>query len=124
MILGIGVDLCQISRIRNAAERESFLLRTFPQTERRQLRDRPDPIPSLAASFAAKEAFAKAGGWGLGQVGLHSVWVDRSEAKPVLFAEEKARDLLNALGCRTIHLSLSHERDFAIAMVILEGGTT
>lgn len=120
MILGIGTDLCQISRIRKASEREAFLSRTFHPRERGPLLERSDPVPGLAASFAAKEAFSKAGGWGLGKVGLQSVWVDRSLAKPALIAEKNALSLLEELGCRHIHLSLSHEGDFAIAFVVLE----
>ena len=120
MILGIGTDLCQISRIRKAATREAFISRTFHPRERSLLLERSDPAPGLAASFAAKEAFAKAGGWGLGRVGLQSVWVDRSLGKPSLIAEKRALLLLEEVGCRHIHLSLSHEGDYALAFVVLE----
>ena len=67
MIKGVGVDLAQITRLRRAVERwdERFLRRVFTEAEIAYCRRRRDPIPHLAARFAAKEATLKALGTGL-----------------------------------------------------------
>lgn len=120
MIYGIGVDLCQVSRISRAMNSLHFIERTFVPEERAYAESGQSPAKHYAAAFAAKEAFAKAGGWGLAKVGLKSVWVSREQGAPRLHLTEKAKQLLPANAGFRIHLSLSHENDMAIAVVILE----
>ena len=120
-ILGIGVDLCKIERMSRCIEKEFFLSRVFSEEERAYALARPNPARHLAGAFAAKEALAKAGGWGLAKVGLQSVSVRRVDGRPFLSIDSKLRLLFDEAGVERTHLSLSHEGDYAVAMVLLEG---
>ena len=76
----------------------------------------------MAAVFAAKEAVAKALGVGLGQIGWREIEVRHDElGKPFVTLSGRARALAEEKGVKNIHLSLSHSREYALAMVILEG---
>lgn len=120
MISGIGIDLCKISRISRAIENKAFVERVFSAEEKAYAESSKNPARHYASAFAAKEAFAKAGGWGLSKVGLRSVSVSRLGGAPELHLSEHAKDLLLERNVLRIHLSLSHEDDMAIAVVILE----
>ncbi len=67
MIRGIGIDLCDIERMKKAVAREGFVKRLFSEGEIAYAKDKADAASHYAAAFAAKEALAKAGGWGLGR---------------------------------------------------------
>jgi holo-[acyl-carrier protein] synthase len=121
MILGIGVDLCKIERMRRLAEREAFLARVFSEEEREYAKERSDPARHFAGSFAAKEALAKAGGWGLALIGMKSVSVRRHEGRPFLVLSPEVSGLLTDAGIERAHLSLSHDGEYAVAIVVLEG---
>lgn len=120
MISGIGIDLCQISRMSRAIESEAFVERVFSAEEKSYAESTQNPARHYASAFAAKEAFAKAGGWGLSKVGLRSVWVSRSGGAPELRLSEQAEKLLPRSSGTRIHLSISHEGDMAVAVVVLE----
>ena len=120
MISGIGIDLCRISRISRAIENKSFVERVFSAEEKAYAESSKNPARHYASAFAAKEAFAKAGGWGLSKVGLRSIWVSRLNGVPELHLSEHANRLLLQRKILRTHLSLSHEGDMAIAVVILE----
>lgn len=118
MIVAVGFDLVDLSRIRGVLERHPtrFLTRHFTPDEVHYCRAQRDPVPSLAARFAAKEAFQKC--WPEPH-GWRDVWVVRQNDAPHLawsraVAQELHRQRLVA------HLSLSHSRDHAAAVVILE----
>lgn len=118
MIVGVGIDLVDLARLRGVLERhpERFLSRHFHPDEVGDLEGRHDRVPGLAARFAAKEAFQKC--WPT-PVGWRNVWVVKSDERPGLaFAEEIAARML-ADGLRA-HLSLTHARDHAAAVVVLE----
>lgn len=121
MIRGIGVDLCSIDRIRRFIRKRSFRERVFSEEECRYAQEKADPARHFASAFAAKEAFAKAGGWGLGTVGLQGVAVTRTEGRPYLRVAPTAQALLRHRGVDSVHLSLSHDGLYAIAVVVLEG---
>ncbi len=118
VIVAIGSDLVSVERIRGVLERHPrrFLSRHFTPLERDYALAAADPAPRLAARWAAKEAFAKV--WPA-PLGWRDVWVAHEGARPVLhFAAGLERALREeGLVC---HLSLSHERDFAMAVVVLE----
>jgi len=126
MIVGTGVDITEVARIKAAMERfgERFLSRVFTPEEVRYCLGKPNAEESLAARFAAKEAGMKAIGTGLRHgVTWHDLEVVRLPGqRPVLKFSGKAAELATRLGCRRVHLSLSHTADHAIAYVILEGG--
>jgi len=125
MIVGTGVDIAEVTRIKAAGERygERFLNRVFTPEEIRYCTSKANTGERLAARFAAKEAGMKAIGTGL----RHGVtWQDvevvrQPGGRPGLRLTGKAAEFAAALGCKRIHLSLSHTEEHAIAHVILEG---
>lgn len=125
MIVGTGVDLERVDRIRAAVDRHGrrFLERVFTPGEIAYVEARTRRAESYAARFAAKEAAMKALGTGWD----HGVrWVDveivrQDQGRPVLRFHGKAAEIAAELGCRAVHVSLSHTSENAIAQVILEG---
>lgn len=124
MIVGLGVDLARASRFARllAEQKESVLARLFTAQERAYALGMKDPAPHLAARFAAKEAFLKALGLGL-RCGMswQEIEVVRDElGAPSLRLCGQAERLAAERRATTIHLSYSHEGDYAMATVILE----
>ncbi len=119
-----GVDLIEIARVWTAKVRhgDRFLLRVFTPRELAQCQNR---IESLAGRFAAKEAAAKALGTGIWRLGI--AWTDievsRDEASgaPALLLHGAAAQRAHALGWTSWSVSLSHDRDRAIAFVVALG---
>ena len=124
MILGHGVDLAEVERVRRSVERfgDRFLERVFTEGERAYAGDGPRRDERLAARFAAKEAVFKALGTGWAQgVGWTGIEVVReASGKPALVLHGKARELAETLGVRRWHLSLTHTGTMAMASVIAE----
>ncbi len=119
-VLGIGVDVVDIGRFAQALERTPKMRqRLFHPQELEDLDATRDPIRSLAARFAAREAVMKALGVGLGGFDFHDVWVRRAESgAPTLQITGRAATLATARGVRTWHCSLSHSDLVAIAFVV------
>ncbi|MBI2526174.1 MAG: holo-ACP synthase [Candidatus Rokubacteria bacterium] len=125
-IKGIGVDLARIPRMRKVIERwnDRFLQRVFTEEEIAYCRRRRDPVPHLAARFAAKEAGLKALGTGL-RMGVRwkELEVRREPGQaPILVLSGRTRALAHAKGARRALLSLTHDGDYALAQVLLVGG--
>ena len=125
MIRGIGVDIVKVDRIEKAVERWGyrFLKRIFTPAEIERCQKRARPAQCLALRFAAKEAFAKALGLGM-RKGLR--WRDIEVVhdhlgKPDLVLHNQAQRLLEAMEASRTWLSLSDERESALAVVVLEG---
>jgi holo-[acyl-carrier protein] synthase len=125
MIVGTGVDIAEVGRIRAAVERhgDRFLKRVFTPAEVSYCLSKANAAERLAARFAAKEAGMKAIGTGLSHgVTWQSVEVVRFPGqRPTLAFSGKAAEIAARMGCKRTHLSLSHTADQAIAHVILEG---
>ncbi len=121
-IIGIGVDLVDIERFRTSLERTpSMRTRLFTEIELAYVAPQVDPIPSLAARFAAREAVMKTLGLGLGAFGFHEVWVERAASgEPSLAVTGRALELADAAGVRRWHLSLTHSASTAGAYVVAE----
>jgi len=119
-IRGIGVDAVDIDRFRRSLERTpSMRERLFTPVELAYVAPKADPIPSLAARFAAREAVMKALGVGLGAFGFHDVWVDRKESgEPHLVVTASALRLAESAGVTSWHLSITHTDSLAIAYVV------
>jgi holo-[acyl-carrier protein] synthase len=123
MIVGIGMDVVEIGRIRDLAERHvDFLTHTFAASELHHCQGKANPFSHLAARFAAKEAVFKAFGTGW-SVGLK--WTDvavenDSSGRPDIRLSGAAKRLADHLGAHKIHLSLTHTESYAAAQVILE----
>jgi holo-[acyl-carrier protein] synthase len=123
MIVGVGLDVCSIERMRRALERhgERFFARICSDAERADLAGR-EPATSLAGRFAVKEAFAKALDGAPG-VGWHEVEVRRSvTGRPWLELTGNARKLASQRGASRWHVSISHDAGIAAAVVVLEEG--
>ena len=124
MIIADGCDLIEIERIAKALQRENFCTRIYTAAELSYAESKKNQrkAASLAAVFAAKEAVAKALGVGLEQIGWREIEVRHDElGKPFVALSGRARALAEERGVKNIHLSLSHSREYALAMVILEG---
>ena len=122
MSLGIGLDVVELDRIARGLERfgDRYLRKILTPTELRELPKRP--VPYLAARFAAKEAASKALGTGFSRgVSVQSFEVLGGErGKPYLTAFGAAHEAAARMGGTTWHVSLTHGRDVASAVVILE----
>jgi holo-[acyl-carrier protein] synthase len=119
MTVGIGVDVVDIARFRTSLARTpSMRQRIFTPEELDHVATKADPVPSLAARFAAREAVMKSLGLGLGAFGFHDVWVRiAASGSPSLVVTARALELADERGVRSWHLSLSHDGPVAIAMV-------
>lgn len=122
-VLGVGVDLVDIARIRSLGERhgERFLEKVFTDTERADMASRADPWPGYAARFAAKEAVSKAFGTGIGAEidfrGIGVVTDDRGA--PHIVLDARGESLLRSRGASRIHISLTHTATLAQAFAVL-----
>ncbi|GIW08291.1 MAG: holo-[acyl-carrier-protein] synthase [Dehalococcoidia bacterium] len=113
-----GVDVIAIERIATTVARhgDRFLRRVFTPAELAAAGGRPD---SLAARFAAKEATAKALGWGIGAVGWRDIEVVSDvRGKPSLRLHGAAASRAAELGVSQLAVSLAHERSLAVAVVV------
>ncbi|MDO8390225.1 MAG: holo-ACP synthase [Actinomycetota bacterium] len=121
-IRGIGVDAVDIERFRTSLTRTPTMReRLFTASELAYVAPKLDPVPSLAARFAAREAVMKAMGLGLGAFGFHEVWVERADSGvPSLQITGRALELAVDRGITTWHLSITHSDLIALAYVIAE----
>ncbi|MCS7185799.1 MAG: holo-ACP synthase [Armatimonadetes bacterium] len=122
--VGVGIDIVDVERIRNMAENhgERFLKRVFSDEELAYCMRFSDPFPHLAARWAAKEAVAKALGTGFSQgVTWKSICVVHApNGEPMALLTGTAQKLAAGLGVKKIWLSLSHTRDYAVAVAVME----
>jgi len=122
-VIASGVDLVEVERIETMLSRygERFLTRVFTDREIGYCRGRS---PELAARFAAKEAVSKALGVGIQHqegVGWREIEVvSDAHGKPAVILTGRAAQRAGELGLSTFALSLSHTREYAIAMVVAE----
>jgi holo-[acyl-carrier protein] synthase len=124
MIIGTGVDIVEIARLRKVVERlkDRFIHRVFTTEEQQFCNQHRDPAPHYAARFAAKEAMFKAlgTGWAKGVTWQDVEVLRQQQEAPTLILHGEAQRLSISMGATKMHLSLSHSEESAIAMVILE----
>ncbi|MGH4119410.1 holo-ACP synthase [Clostridium sp.] len=122
MIVGVGIDIVEIKRIKNAIERNNrFLEKIFTETELDYLRSRNLRPEYVSGRFAAKEAVAKALGTGFRGFDFRDIEIDRTTlGKPIVILKGKAKQIANSEGPYNIHLSISHGEESAVAYAILE----
>ena len=123
MIVGIGTDIAKVSRIEAAFTRsgERFARRILTENEYAVFAQRNYAASYLATRFAAKEAASKALGTGIGQVSFHDMEiVNAPSGAPELHFYGSARRIQIERGIDTLHISLSDEKEYAQAFVILE----
>ena len=123
MIIGIGLDVVHVGRLERWQKIPGLLARYFHADElAAALAKGSGATLSLAARFAAKEAFGKAIGTGLSGITLKNILVlNNHNGKPCMQLFGNALEAYVASGGASIHLSLTHERDNALAMVVIEG---
>ena len=124
MIYGVGTDIVSIDRIKDiiSKNRDGFIKRVLTDHEQALFANKSDSPAFCAKRFAAKEAFSKALGTGIGkEVSFQDLTVRNNEnGKPHFIPSEKLRLYLLAKGIKKAHLSISDESQNAIAFVVLE----
>ena len=121
MILGIGTDIIEVERVKKAVEKPEFKNKVFTEREIAYC-DKNKSAESYAARGAAKEAFFKALGTGwVGEMKITEVEIlNDSEGKPEIILSGNVLEVFKAKGGGSIHLSLSHVKETAIAFVVIE----
>lgn len=117
MIIGTGIDLVELDRMMALVEKGTKIANRILTEKEKEIYDsyssKKRKIEFLAGRFAAKEAFSKALGTGIGEVGFRDIEIlPNSKGAPVLTCR--------VTQDKNIHLSISHSRDYAIAQVIIE----
>jgi holo-[acyl-carrier protein] synthase len=125
MVIGVGTDLIEIARIEQSVARygEHFVARIFTAAEVEYCRRKKNAAESFAARFAAKEAGAKALGTGISRgIGwLDLEVVHEPGGRPALALRGRAAERAKQIGVARVSLSLTHSRDTALAVVVMEG---
>lgn len=123
-IVGLGTDLAKVDRFRKFVEddKTALLGRLFTLGEREYAYSKADPAPHLAARFAAKEACLKAFGTGWRDgISWHDMEVVPDKlGRPILCLKGRAAEIAGEMVVKVVHLSYSHEGEYAVATVILE----
>jgi holo-[acyl-carrier protein] synthase len=129
-VVGIGVDAVDVDRFREVlARRPGLAERLFTGAERADAARSPDAAARLAARFAAKEAVMKALRSGIGSFALRDVEVVRApgtgatSGAPSLVLRRRAAELARGRQVGRWHVSLTHTRRLAVAMVVAEAGS-
>ena len=124
MLIGIGTDLARIQRFAALLSRrgDAISRRLLTPNERLAQQKAANPAAFLAKRFAAKEALLKALGTGLsGGLSWQQLEVSNdAQGKPLMKLSGAAADLAKVKGVTQIHLTISDERDYALAFVVLE----
>ncbi|MGD0348796.1 MAG: holo-ACP synthase [Verrucomicrobiota bacterium] len=125
MILGIGIDIIEVARVKASYERfsERFLNRLLLADEIAYCLSHKNPAPFLAARFAAKEAISKAFGTGVGaRLGWHDMEIRRKQSgEPFVVLHGKGEKLFASRKAKRLLVSLSHTENYAAVTAILEG---
>jgi len=122
MIHGIGIDIVKISRMQEADKKwgRDFFKKFLTDSEIDYCFEKKDPYPSVSVRFAAKEAFIKAVA---SEISVNmkelEIVMDR-HGRPLLTARGSLHEFLKERKIRHCHLSLSHEKEFGVACVVLE----
>ncbi len=124
MIAGIGTDIVEIERIQRSIEKhgQAFLEEVFTSNEIEYCQQKANPYESFAARFAAKEAFFKAIGTGWRyNFKFPEVEVQKDDkGAPFIVLNGAVKEYYQELSIQSIHVSLSHTKQYAQAFVILE----
>ncbi len=124
MIHGIGTDFVEVSRIDKILQKwgDRFIGKVYTNDEIDYCKNKAFPAMHYAARFAAKESFLKSLGIGLGMgVRLKEIEViNNPQGSPILKIHERIKENLDKLGITAMHISMTHTREHAHAIVILE----
>ncbi len=124
MIIGTGIDIIEVERVAASYKRfgERFLKRILRASEIEYCLSHKNPVPFIAARFAAKEAISKAFGTGITE---KLGWLDieickEGSGKPYVKLHNKGLQLMEEYGANGLHISLSHTQNYATATAVLE----
>ncbi|MDR1620553.1 MAG: holo-ACP synthase [Clostridiales bacterium] len=121
MVVGTGIDIIEVNRIRRAAGQQTFLNRVFTKEECAYYEARDCCAQTLAGIFAAKEAAAKALATGFNGISWRDIEILHDGlGKPYVRLWNAAKARMESLGGREIHVSISHIKALAIAQAVLE----
>jgi len=122
MIIGTGIDIINTKRLESWCSNTSLLNRYFHPEEITFVASRGKSAPqSLAARFGAKEAFGKALGTGLTNLVLKDIMViNDNNGRPQMQVIGTAKTALEKSGANKVHISISHEKEYAVVMIVLE----
>jgi len=123
MISGVGIDIIEVERIRKQiTEKDKFKRRIFTKKEIEYCESKKNRAQNYAARFAAKESFFKAIGTGLrGGITFKDIEIVNDKlGKPEIVLYGNAKRFISEKKLSNIHVSLSHTKDFACAVVIIE----
>jgi len=122
MIYGIGVDIVRIERLREAYRKWGirFFQRFLTDREIDYCFNRKEPYPSIAVRFAAKEALIKALSAG-SIINMKDIEIlNQENGRPVMYIHGDLENTLKEKGIKNWHLSMSHEREYGVSVVVLE----
>ncbi len=124
MIKGHGVDIIKVNRVERMLNRfgQRFKARIYTESEIDYCMTASNKIESFAARLAAKEAVYKVLSSELDTLCWQEISVRMENYMPTIYLKGHAKEAAEKIGIQSWHLSLSHERDYALASVIAEGG--
>ncbi len=122
MIAGIGTDIIEVDRLLKSIENKHFLEKVFSENEILYCESKVNKAQHYAARFAAKEAFSKAFGTGFrGEIAFSEIEIVNDElGKPSIKTYGNTSKLILQRNIKTIHVTLSHVKEMAVAVVVLE----
>lgn len=122
MIVGTGIDLIEIERIKEASKNCAFLDRVFTESEKAFIKSKNNNPQSIAGLFAAKEAVSKAVGLGIGDLAWHDIEISHDDnGSPFIQLSLNARNIIFLkFGQLRLHVSITHSRTDAAAFAIAE----
>lgn len=124
MVIGVGIDIVQNDRIERIINKwgDKFLKKFFSEKELAFITRTRNRNQRYAGNYAVKEAFAKAVGTGFRKgLRIRDIMVMRdSRGKPYVVLNGSARGYVEQIGANRIHTSISHEKDYSVAVVIVE----
>jgi holo-[acyl-carrier protein] synthase len=124
MIFGTGIDVIEVDRIRNSIQKYSgrFKRKIFTQKEIDYCHSQAEPAKHFAARFTVKEAVLKCFGTGMsGGILWKDIEVDNLESgQPILNLYGKGKQLFEKLNLKYIHISITHDKSYAVAHAIAE----
>ena len=122
MIIGTGIDIIEVERIEKAAQKRAFIERIFTSAEQEYFIKKNNNSQTIAGVFAAKEAVAKALGLGFGAIKWTDIEIQHDEnGKPCAVLHGGAKERLDELAGKRVHVSISHIKQLAAAQAIAEG---
>jgi len=125
VIIGVGTDICRLERIEKLLrgdKKEAFLKRTFTEDEITSLPSEKRQVSYYAGRWAAKEAIAKCLGTGFGeQCRWLDITIERlANGSPAVKLRDKTAETAQKMGISSFHISISHEKEYAIAFAVAE----